>query len=78
MIQIKLLAFAQSAIDLGWRETFAECEPTDTPRALFERIAPAFDPGTARVAIDCEYSSWDDAIGSVAQELAVLPPVSGG
>ena len=78
MIQVKLLAFAQAAVQLGWRETLAECAPTDTPRELFERIAPGFDPGPARVAVDCEYCSWDDAIGPMAQELAVLPPVSGG
>ena len=78
MIQVKLLAFAQAAARLGWREMLAECAPTDSPREIFERIAPGFDPGAARVAVDCEYHSWDDAIGPMAQELAVLPPVSGG
>ena len=78
MIQVKLLAFAQAATQFGWREMLVECAPTDTPRELFGRIAPGFDPGTARVAVDCEYQSWDDAIGPMAQELAMLPPVSGG
>ena len=78
MIQVKLLAFAHAASQLGWREMLAECSPSETPRGLFERFAPGFDPGTARVAVDCEYCSWDDAIGPVAQEVAMLPPVSGG
>ena len=75
---MKLLAFAQAAVQLGWRETLVDCAPTETPRELFNRLAPEFEPGAARVAVDCEYHSWDAAIGPVAQELAVIPPVSGG
>ena len=78
MIQVKLLAFANAAIRLGWRETFAECSPSETPRELFGRIAPSFEIASSRVAVDSEYHSWDDAIGPVAQEVAVIPPVSGG
>lgn len=78
MISVKLLAFAQSAERFGWREMLVECGPHETPREIFARVAPGFDPGTARVAVNCEYSAWDDAVGPLAQELAVLPPVSGG
>jgi molybdopterin synthase sulfur carrier subunit len=78
MIQVKLLAFAQAAVELGWREMLVECAPGETPREVFERVAPGFKPGAARVAADCEYQSWDDAIGPMTQELAVIPPVSGG
>ncbi|MEQ1852821.1 MAG: MoaD/ThiS family protein [Chthoniobacteraceae bacterium] len=78
MIQVKLLAFAHAAVELGWREMLVECAPTDTPRELFGRLAPGFDAGRARIAVDCEYRSWDDAIGLTAHELAVIPPVSGG
>jgi molybdopterin converting factor small subunit len=77
-MQIKLLAFATAAESLGWRELLAECSPHETPRSVFARIAPAFSAGTARVAVDCEYHSWDQALGEHARELAVLPPVSGG
>jgi len=28
--------------------------------------------------VNCEYSTWDDAVGPFAEELALLPPVSGG
>jgi molybdopterin converting factor small subunit len=78
MIQVKLLAFAHAAVSLGWREMLVECSTSDTPRELFERHAPGFDVGTARVAVNCEYHSWDEAVGQFAQEVAVLPPVSGG
>lgn len=78
MIQVKLLAFASAAVQLGWREILAECSPDESPRDLFQRIAPTFDFSSARVAVDSEYCSWDDAIGPMAQEVAVIPPVSGG
>lgn len=78
MIQVKLLAFAQAADRLGWREMFAECAPSETPREIIERIAPGFASDTIRVAVNCEYQSWDDAIGALAQEVALIPPVSGG
>lgn len=78
MIQVKLLAFAQAADRLGWREMFAECAPRETPREIIERIAPGFEPTSIRVAVNCEYQSWDDAVGALAQEVALIPPVSGG
>ena len=78
MISVKLLAFAQAADRLGWRDMLVDCAPHETPREIIGRIAPGFDPGTVRVAVNCEYSTWDDAVGPFAQELALLPPVSGG
>lgn len=78
MIQVKLLAFATAADRLGWREMFVECSPGDSPRGILERHAPGFDFSSARVAVDCEYMAWDDAVGPVAHEIAILPPVSGG
>lgn len=78
MISLKLLAFAQTADRLGWREMAAECEPQETPRAIISLVAPDFEPGNVRVAVNCEYHSWDEAVGPNACELALLPPVSGG
>ncbi len=78
MIFVKLLAFAQAADRLGWRNMAVECSPQDTPREIVTRIAPTFEPGNIRVAVNCEYQSWDDAVGPLAQEIALLPPVSGG
>ena len=78
MIQVKLLAFAQAADRLGWREILAECAPDETLRGIVGRNAPGFDFTSVRVAVDCEYMSWDDAVGALAQEIAIIPPVSGG
>lgn len=78
MISVKLLAFAQTADLLGWRDMLVECGPQETPREILGRIAPSFDPDTVRVALNCEYWTWDDAVGPFAEELALLPPVSGG
>ncbi len=78
MIHVKLLAFAQAAVRLGWRERVVECTPGETLRAIVERNAPGFDFTSARVAVNCEYAAWDDAAGALAQEIAILPPVSGG
>jgi len=78
MISVKLLAFAQAADRLGWRDMLVECASDETPRAILARVAPGFDPDNVRVAVNCEYRAWDDAVGSLAQEVALLPPVSGG
>ncbi len=78
MIQVKLLAFAQAADLLGWREMLVECAPEETLRTIVDRHAPGFDFTGTRVAVDYEYMSWDDSPGAVAQEIAILPPVSGG
>lgn len=78
MIQVKVLAFASAAARLGWREMSVECSPDESPRTVIARIAPGFDVSPMCVAVDSEYFQWDDAIGPVAQELAILPPVSGG
>ena len=77
-MQVKLLAFASSAADLGWREHSCECDESETPRAIFTRVAPGFDPGKARVAVDCEYAEWDEPVGPATTEIAIIPPVSGG
>jgi hypothetical protein len=55
-----------------------ECSPGEPLRDVVERIAPGFHFAGARVAVDCEYAAWDDAVGALAQEIAIIPPVSGG
>ncbi|MES2568579.1 MAG: MoaD/ThiS family protein [Verrucomicrobiota bacterium] len=77
-MQLKLLAFAQAHDLLGFQERLVEVEPEETPRRLLGRLAPLFDAAGVRVAIDCEYCSWDTPIGAQARELAIIPPVSGG
>ena len=76
-MQLRLLAFAQAAERLGFRERLIEYSPEESPRALLARTAPTLDLQTIRVALDCEYCDLDAPIGP-AGELALIPPVSGG
>ena len=77
-VKITILTFAQTRLQLGFAEKSFACEPSETPREIFRRIAPQFDPGkTIRVAVNQEYAEWDKPIGN-ATELALIPPVSGG
>jgi molybdopterin converting factor small subunit len=77
-MKVTLLAFASAAERLGWRSREIEATDADTPRTLFARASEGFQPGVARVAVDCEYRDWDTPIGASARELAIIPPVSGG
>ncbi len=76
-MQVRLLAFAHTEQQTGFRERVVECNSSDTPRELWQRAAPALDPRGLRVAVDCEYHDWDQPIGN-ATEIALIPPVSGG
>ena len=76
-MQVKLLAFAQAQDRLDFHERLIECEASETPREVLARIAPTFQPSSARVAVDCEYADWDSPLGA-ASEIALIPPVSGG
>lgn len=76
-VQVKLLAFAQAQDELGYREKVIECSPDETAHAVLSRIAPGLKLDVMRVAVDCEYRSWDEPIGN-ASEIALIPPVSGG
>ena len=77
-MKVTLLTFAQTRTQLGFSEKIVECQPAETPRQIFQRIAPLFDFGKAiRVAVDQEYADWDRPIGN-AHEIALIPPVSGG
>jgi molybdopterin synthase sulfur carrier subunit len=76
-MQLLLLTFAQAREQLGFGERAIECAATDTPREVLRRIAPEFSTESCRVAVDQEYADWDQPIGQ-AQELALIPPVSGG
>lgn len=76
-MSVKLLAFAQVADVLGFRERGISCAPEETPRAILARLAPALDPATLRVAVDGSYADWDTPVGA-AVEIALIPPVSGG
>ena len=76
-MQVKLLAFAQAADEIGFRELVVECAADDSPRRLVAQHAPTLNVSNVRVAIDGEYQDWDAPIGT-AEEIAIIPPVSGG
>jgi molybdopterin synthase sulfur carrier subunit len=76
-MRIKILTFAQTRTQLGFSERMVECAATETPRIILHRLAPEFEPGPVRVAVDLEYADWDKPVGE-AGELALIPPVSGG
>jgi len=77
-MKIKVLTFAQTRTQLGFDERVVDCESGETPRQIFRRIAPGFKPGnTIRIAVNQEYADWDRPVGN-ANELALIPPVSGG
>lgn len=74
---ITVLAFAQSQDAFGFSSRELPCSPEDTPRTLLRRVKPDADLSLLRVALDCEFSTWDTPLGE-AKELAIIPPVSGG
>jgi molybdopterin converting factor small subunit len=77
-MQIKVLAFAQARLALGFSERMVESSQTETPRGILCRIAPDYLPDkSTRVAVNQIFSEWDAPVG-VAFELAILPMVSGG
>jgi molybdopterin synthase sulfur carrier subunit len=80
MPPLKILAFAHARSAVGFAEQTVEVLPTDTPRMILMGLLgdqSASVCGTCRVAIDLEYRAWDEPIGN-AQEMAIIPPVSGG
>lgn len=76
-MNITLLAFAQARDAFGFAERVVACAPEETPRDVLQRVAPDVSLEHLRVALDCEYATWDTPIGEAA-ELAIIPPVSGG
>ncbi len=76
-MEITVVAFAHARDIFGFSSRVVPCEPTDTPRGILHRLAPAADLRAMAVAVDSEYTSLDAPVGG-ARELALIPPVSGG
>lgn len=76
-MNVKLLAFAQARETFGFSEKIVKCDSAQTPREVMEMVAPGVSLEGLRVAVDSTYADWDKAIGEV-NEMALLPPVSGG
>ena len=80
MPALKILAFAQARSAMGFAERAVEVLLTDTPRMILMRLLENQSESvcnTCRVAIDLEYHTWDEPVRN-AQEMAIIPPVSGG
>ena len=78
---MRLLAFAQARDLLGGSESDLPLLPGDTPALLLDRHFPgtrATLPKGTRPALVETYATWDTPIPPGTNELAILPPVSGG
>ena len=80
---VKICLFASLRDVVGQSEIVLDSVPPGhTARQVFQRLASRF-PGLRRyrkallVAVNQEYSNWDQAI-SPGDEIAFFPPVSGG
>ena len=76
-MEITLLAFAASSDSFGFSSRKIACSADDTPLTIVQRIAPEVNISSLRVALDCEFVTWETPIAD-ARELAFIPPVSGG
>jgi molybdopterin converting factor small subunit len=77
-MQVKVLAFAIASDTLGWREMIVNCTPSQSPLEIISALSPEISTKNWRVAVDCNYHAWNKAIGPLAKEIAIIPPVSGG
>ncbi len=76
-MRLSIVPYAQARKLLGFERREVECESSDTPRQIVERLQAGASLDYARVAIDYEYHGWDQPVG-LAKEMALIPPVSGG
>ena len=77
---VKVRLFAALREAMGWSEQLVTPDPgTWTPQALWHQLGlkPATPPAGVRVAINQQFASWDALLNS-GDELAFLPPISGG
>lgn len=78
MNRAKLLAWAQAKTLLGFEEIEVDYDPNETPRDILRRHTPENkELGFCRIAVNQTIHDWDAAVGS-ANEIAIIPPVSGG
>lgn len=80
MNPLRILCFAHAREKLGFADKITPRDPSNTPRQILSALHPGLHPEDLthwRVALDHEYADWDRPVGN-AQEMAVIPPVSGG
>ena len=84
-VQVRLFAGLREA--MGWSEQLVELAPAageanpagTTPEQLWRQLnlQPAYPPAGVRVAINQKFAAWDSSLAA-GDELAFLPPISGG
>jgi molybdopterin synthase sulfur carrier subunit len=76
-----LRLFAGLREAMGWSEQLVELAPAAdaTPHQLWRQLGlqPAHPPAGVRVAINQQFATWDASLAA-GDELAFLPPISGG
>lgn len=80
-VRVKVRLFASLREAMGWSEQLVELAPSAgaTPHQLWQQLGlqPAHPPAGVRVAINQQFASWDASL-TAGDELAFLPPISGG
>ena len=77
MNQIRILAFAGAKEAMGGGEWLLEVVDGETAAGLMARCFSGVKYDGWRVAFDLEYGDWGRDLSGV-QEMALIPPVSGG
>ena len=81
-MEVRVLLFARAKELYGRAETSLDLETAATPAMCFEQLcgdAPDLAPlrPSLLVAVNEVYAAWDQEL-SVGDEIAFIPPVSGG
>jgi molybdopterin synthase sulfur carrier subunit len=76
-VRVRLFAALREA--MGWSEQLVTTSGATTPLALWGQggLEPAQPPAGVRVAINRQFAAWDAPLAD-GDELAFLPPISGG
>jgi molybdopterin synthase sulfur carrier subunit len=76
-VRVRLFAGLREA--MGWNEQLVTATAVPTPLAVWGQLGLERDqpPAGLRVAINQQFASWDTPLTS-GDELAFLPPISGG
>ncbi len=77
---VRVLLFAGLREAMGWAEQLVQPTTTPaTPLALWRQLglAPEAPPAGVRVAINQRFADWQSPV-TTGDELAFLPPISGG
>lgn len=81
-IPLRVLLFASLRETMGWGEQLVELPANCPPLSAMElwqllKIRPPIPPPNIRVAINQQFASWDASL-QPGDELAFMPPISGG